>query len=145
MAVVVPGVDAKDANQVPAAADQEMVQALPATVPTQRSATALALGAWIGVRMTWAPTARQRSSKTRVNLLSRSRIRNRMVVVSPSRVAREVAGLLGDPCAGGVGGDTREVDSSGVQPHEEQHLQPLPEHGVHGEQVARQDAGCLLA
>src|SRR5512132_1833070 len=41
------------------------------TVPTQRSAMAVALGAWIGVRMTWAPTARQMSSKTRVNLLSR--------------------------------------------------------------------------
>jgi lysyl-tRNA synthetase class II len=30
VAVVVPSVDAKDAKQVPAAADQEMVQALPA-------------------------------------------------------------------------------------------------------------------
>jgi hypothetical protein len=29
--------------------------------------------------------------------------------------------------------------------NEEQHVQPLQEHGVHGEEVAGQDARCLLA
>ena len=32
-----------------------------------------------------------------------------------------------------------------VELDEEQHLQPLQEYGVHGEEVAGQDAGCLLA
>jgi hypothetical protein len=59
--------------------------------------------------------------------------------------AKEIPGLLSDPCAGGVGGDTREVDSSGVQLDEEQHIQPLQEHGVHGEEVTSHDAGCLPA
>jgi hypothetical protein len=53
--------------------------------------------------------------------------------------------LLGDPGAGGVGGDTSEVDSSGVQLDEEQHIQPLQEHGVHGEEVTGHDPGCLPA
>jgi hypothetical protein len=45
-------------------------------VPTQRSATALALGARIGVQMIWTPVERQTSSNALVNLVSRSRIRN---------------------------------------------------------------------
>jgi len=53
--------------------------------------------------------------------------------------------LLGDPGAGGVGGDTSELDSSGVQVDEAQHLQPLQEHGVHGEEVTGHDAGCRPA
>jgi hypothetical protein len=44
-----------------------------------------------------------------------------------------------------VGGDTSEVDSSGVQLDEEQDIEPLQEHGVHGEEVAGHDAGCLPA
>ena len=46
------------------------------TVPTQRSAYALALGARTGVQITWMSVERQASSSTLVNLLSRSRIRN---------------------------------------------------------------------
>ena len=112
MAVVVLDVAVEDAKEVTAAGDQEVVQALLATVPTQRSATALALGAWIGVRMTWAPTPRQTSSKARVNLLSRSWIRNRTAVASSSRVARRLracwathgpVGLAVTPAGGLVG------------------------------------------
>jgi hypothetical protein len=46
------------------------------TVRTQRSANALAFGACTGVVMTRMPSAANTSSKARVNLLSRSRIRN---------------------------------------------------------------------
>jgi hypothetical protein len=53
--------------------------------------------------------------------------------------------LLGDPGAGGVGADTSEVDSSGLQLDEEQDRQPLQEHGVHSEEVTGHDAGCLAA
>jgi hypothetical protein len=55
------------------------------TVRTQRSANALAFGACTGVVMICAPSAANTSSKARVNLLSRSRIRNRGVVVSSGR------------------------------------------------------------
>ena len=37
------------------------------------------------------------------------------------------------------------MDSSGVQLDEEQDLEPLQEHGVHGEEVTGDDAGCLPA
>src|SRR4029453_2827303 len=110
------------------------------TVPTQRSATALALGAWIGVRMTSAPAARQMSSKARVNLLSRSRIRDRGGCGLVVEGGGQVAGLLGDPRAGGVGSDASQVHASGAQLDEEQHVQPVQEYGVHGEEVAGQDA-----
>lgn len=46
------------------------------TVPTQRSATALALGACTGVQLTWVPVARRTSSSILVSLASRSRIKN---------------------------------------------------------------------
>src|SRR6266700_6237757 len=60
------------------------------TVRTHRSANALAFGAWMGVVMVWMPSAAKTSSKARVNLLSRSRTRNRGALVpafvSPSRL-----------------------------------------------------------
>ena len=56
----------------------------------------------------------------------------------------EVTGLLGDPGPCGVGGDA-EMHTPVVKLDEEQHVQPLQEHGVHGEDVAGEDAGCLPA
>jgi hypothetical protein len=47
------------------------------TVRTERSAWALAFGAWSGVRMMIAPSLRKTLSKARLNLLSRSWMRNR--------------------------------------------------------------------
>jgi len=50
-----------------------------------RSAWALAFGARIGVRITLAPSERKTSSKGPTNLVSRSRMRNRMAVERSSR------------------------------------------------------------
>ena len=58
---------------------------------------------------------------------------------------QQVAGLLGDPLAVGVGGDAGQVNPAGVQFDEEQHVQPLESDGVDGEEVARDDSGGLLA
>jgi hypothetical protein len=44
-----------------------------------------------------------------------------------------------------VGGDASQLDAPGLQLNEQQHVQPLQEHGVHGQEVAGQDARCLLA
>ena len=93
--------------------DQEAVEAFAADVPIQRSAIALARGAWTGVWMMRTPTAVNTASKAAVNLASRSRIRNwkrRRVV----EVHQQVAGLLGHPGAGGVGGDARRGARGGV-------------------------------
>jgi hypothetical protein len=46
------------------------------TLPTQRSACARAIGARTGALITRIPSERKTSSKARVNLLSRSRMRN---------------------------------------------------------------------
>ena len=95
--------------------------------------------------MTWAPIARQMSSKTRGELavaVADQESDGRRVAV---KGGEKVAGLLGDPRAGGVSGDARQLHAPGLQLNEEQHVQPVQENGVHGEEVARQDAGCLLA
>ena len=82
MAVVVLDVAVEDAKEVAAAGDQEMVQALPAHGADP------ALGNGVGVRCLdrcaddLGADRAQMSSKARVNLLSRSRIRNRTAVAS---------------------------------------------------------------
>jgi hypothetical protein len=58
---------------------------------------------------------------------------------------QQVAGLLGDPLAVGVGGDAGQVNTAGVQLDEEQHLQPPQPDRVDGEEVAGNDPGGLLA
>ena len=55
----------------------------------------------------------------------------------------EVAGLLGGPGAGRVGGDPGEVDAAGVDLDEEQHVEAAQQHGVDGEEV-RRDHGAGL-
>jgi len=58
---------------------------------------------------------------------------------------QQVAGLLGDPAAVGVGGHPSQVDPAGVQLDEEQDVQPPQPDRVDGEEVARHDPGRLLA
>jgi hypothetical protein len=59
-------VDLKRGFEVTSPEVQDPVQALPASVPTQRSAYALAWGARTGVGMTHSPSLRGTSSKTPV-------------------------------------------------------------------------------
>jgi len=58
---------------------------------------------------------------------------------------QQVAGLLRDPAAVGVGGHPGEMDPAGVEFHEAQHLQPWQPHRLHDEEVARDHPGGLLA
>jgi hypothetical protein len=58
---------------------------------------------------------------------------------------QQVAGLLDDPTAVGVGGHAGQVDASGVELDEEQHVEPLQPDGVDGEEVTGHDSGGLLA
>jgi hypothetical protein len=50
---------------------------------------------------------------------------------------------LGDPCAGGVGGDPGQVDSSPVYFHEEQDVRAPQGDGLHAEEVTCQRPGGL--
>ncbi len=58
---------------------------------------------------------------------------------------QQVAGLLGDPGAVGIGGHAGQVHTSRVQFDEEQDVEPPQEDRVRGEEVARHDPGGLLA
>ena len=70
--------DAEHTFEVASVHDQEPVETLGAeAVRTKRSAIAFAFGARTGVLMIWMPSLAKTASKSRVNLLSRSRIRNR--------------------------------------------------------------------
>ena len=75
--VVMPGEGREDVVEVAAADDQEPVEAFTRTLPTQRSACARARGARTGALITRMPWERKTASKSRMNLLSRSRMRNR--------------------------------------------------------------------
>jgi hypothetical protein len=116
---------------------------LPRRLPTQRSAMALALGAWIGrmddFRADCAPDIIERPGGLAVTVADQEPNGSGFVVER----GEQVAGLLGDPGAGRVGGDASEVDASGVQLDEETDAQPPQEHGVHGEEITGHDAGCL--
>ena len=52
----------------------------------------------------------------------------------------QIAGLLCHPVPDWMRCDPEHVDAAGGDLDHEQHVQPLQEHGVHGEEVHRQDA-----
>jgi hypothetical protein len=115
MAVVVPDVDVQDANKLPTPGDQEMVQALSAHGANP------ALGHRVGVRRLDrcqddlgtepVPDVVEGPGELAVAVVDQELDGGGLLLERGD----EVAFLLGDPGAGGVGGDTSEVDSSGVQ------------------------------
>jgi hypothetical protein len=143
MAVVVLDVDVQDAKKLPTPGDQEMVQTLLAHGADP------ALGDGVGVR----------SLDRREDDLGAEPVPD--VIEGPGELAvtvadqepeggglliehgDEVAGLLDDPGTCGVGGDASQVHAPVVQLDDKQHVQPLQEHSVHGEEVAGEDASCL--
>ena len=119
LGVVVVGVDAQDAVELTRAEDQQPVQALRACGPYEAPACALACGERNGVRITSTPSVRKTSSKPATNFESRSRTRN----LNPrARRRAEVARLLGDPPAVGIGRRACEVHTTGLRFDEEQHV-----------------------
>jgi Alpha/beta hydrolase family len=115
------------------------------TLPTQRSACARAFGPRTGALITRIPSERKTWSKSRVNLPSRSRTRNRGRTSSLSNLHQQVARLLGHPAAIRVGRYPGQVNAAGRQLNEEQDVETLPEEGVDGEEVALENARRLLA
>src|SRR5258706_13436256 len=109
------------------------------TVPTHPSANAFARGACGGVLITLMPALANTASKAAVNF------RIPIVQQEPQpggaliEVHEKVPGLLGYPGAGWMRGHPDDVDLAGGGLEEEQHVDPLEEHGVDGEEVAGQD------
>jgi hypothetical protein len=145
MAVVVLDVDVQDAKKLPTPSDQEVVQALLAHGANP------ALGDGVSVRSLdrrqddlgadRAPDAVEGAGELAVTVVDQEPDGGGVLIERRD----EIAGLLRDPGTGGVGGDAGEVHTPVVELDEEQHVQPLQEHGVHGEEVAGHDAGSLLA
>jgi hypothetical protein len=104
------------------------------TVPTQRSANELALGAWGGVLITSIPSA----SKAAVNFVSRSRSRNRKLVTRWSRSISRFRACCATQAPVGCAVTPTTCTLPCGDLHEEQHVDPLEEHRIDGEEVAGQ-------
>src|SRR5438128_10850195 len=89
------------------------------------------------------PSLAKMASKSRVNLLSRSRIRKRSGVGRSAIAQASWRALLGDPGAGRVGRAAGQVDASAAEFDEEEHVQPLQRDGLDGEEVDREHASRL--
>ena len=112
-------------------------------VPIQRSVIAFAWGARIGVRRMWMPSLANTASKTVVNLVSRSRIKEGEGRCAVVEVGQEIARLLGDPGSVRVRRGAQEVDAAGGVLGDEQHVEPVQQHRVDAEEVGGEDAVCL--
>ncbi len=53
------------------------------------------------------------------------------------QVGNEVAGHLGDPRTVGVGSHTEEADDPGLDLDDEQHVVPVQQDAIHGEEARR--------
>ena len=85
------------------------------------------------------PAPAKTASKAVVNLLSRSRIKNRSCSARVAEVHQQVAGLLGHPAAGGMGGDPGDVHPPGPMLDHPEDVEAAQEDGVDMGEVARED------
>jgi hypothetical protein len=91
MAVVVVGVGAQDMVELPPAEDEQPVEALAThTLPTQRSAWALAFGAWTGGADHRDPFSLEDVIEAAAELASRSWMRKRSGCLRSSTVIRRL-------------------------------------------------------
>ena len=143
MAVVVPGVAAQDALEVPCVHDKEMVEALGS------DGSHKPLGVGIRIRR---PEWRLEDTGT---FRSKDLIEAGDVLGVPvadeilgldalvDDVTGHVPGLLGDPGRMGMGGDAGDPDPSAAELDEEQDVEALQQKRVDGEEVGGDDVGGL--
>ena len=79
------------------------------------------------------------ASNAVVNLLSRSRIKNRNRSAPVAEVHEQVAGLLGDPGLGRVGGDPGDVHAATVVLDHDEDVEAAQEDGVDVGEIDRED------
>src|SRR5215210_8074127 len=108
-------------------------------VPTQRSANAFAFGARNGVRMISMRSLLKSSSKARLNLLSRSWIRNRIGVWRSGSDQASWRACWGCPQVVRVRAAARQVHPPRAELDEEEHIQASEPERLDGEEVARHD------
>jgi hypothetical protein len=104
-------------------------------VRTNRSATAFALGARTGVWMISTPSLRKTVSKSWVNLLSRSRIRNRIGVARSGKAQASWRACWVTQAPLGLRRAVGEKHPSVAKLDHEQNVQPLQRDGFDREEV----------
>src|SRR3954465_2000815 len=108
-------------------------------VPMKRSAIAFARGARTGARMIWMSAPAKTASNDLVNLLSRSRIRNRNRPACSLSSMSRLRGLLGDPNPGRVCGDPGQVHAATLVLNHDEDVEAAQEHGVDVGEVDREN------
>ena len=108
-------------------------------VPIQRSAIAFARGARTGVRMMRMSAPANTASKAAVNLAVPVADQEPELVGVVAEVHEQVAGLLGDPGPGGVGGDPGDVHAAAAVLDHHEDVEAAQEDGVDVGEVDRED------
>ena len=143
MAVVVPGVAAKDALEMPCIDDEEMIEALRSDGPDRPFR--------VDVRVLRLKRSLDDSGLFRSKDLVEARHVLRVTVSDEELhidslvddVTGHVPRLLGDPVSIGVGGNTGNPESSAADIDEEKDVKTIKQHRVDGEEVCRHDVRCL--
>ena len=138
VAVIVIGVLAEDQPQVPFAGDQHPVQALAAGAGDP--AFGYSVRARRLDRSLHDPHAHRREHRIEPGGELRIPVPDQelQVVSAALQVHQEIAGLLGHPRAGRVGGDAGQVHAPGAV-LDEQHVQAAQQHGIDVEEVRGED------
>ena len=114
-------------------------------VPTKRSAIALARGARTGVLMILDVDGGEDGVEGGGELGVAVADQEPEASTGVVEVHEQVAGLLGEPGSGGVGGDAEDVHAAGGVLDDEERVEPVQGDGVEVEQVAGQDRVGLRA
>jgi hypothetical protein len=139
LVVVVPQVFAEDPLEVTAPPDQHPVQTLLPYRPYPSLGEHACVRRLDEVLMTWVPSEANTSSKARVNLPSRSRMRNRDPVAPPRPLHREFPCPLDHPRPIRVARDTGKTNPPRPKFDAEQDGQRRMAHGLNGEEVGGHD------
>ncbi len=145
MLIVVIGILAEDQPQVPFAGDQHPVQALAAGAGDppfgDRVRPRRPHGGLDGPHADRGEHRIERCGELGIPVMDEELEAASLVL----EVHEQVAGLLGHPLAGGVGGYPGQVHAAGAVLDEEQHVQAAQEDGVDVEEVRREDRRGLPA
>ena len=145
MSVVMPDEFDQDALQLTPVEDQETVEALSADGPDEPLGEGVGARRPDGVRRIRMPSEPNTSSKPVVNLSSRSRMRNLAGRARSARTELRLRELLDPPLPHRGGRDTAQVDPTGVDLDEEQHVEPPEQQRVDSEESqASMVAACAL-
>ncbi len=136
MGVVVVDVDAQDALELPAAGDQDPVEAVAAdgTDPAFRECVCLWRAKWGADDLDAfaAENIVEVAAELAVTIVDQEAVRCR----SSGERPRKLSGLLGDPASVGVGGATCEVHAPAADLEEEDHIEAAEPERVDGKEIA---------